>query len=86
MVDNQSDTGIYPRLKALLEKVLPKTVSVENVTPVTRLHEDLDIDSIRLVDLILYMEDEFGIQIEDGTIEGIKTIGDLLDLIKKKIG
>ncbi len=83
MVDNLSDTEMNSRLQVMLEAVLSKPVPIEKVVPETRL-EDLDIESIRLVDLVVSMEDDFGIQIEDGKIEGIKTVGDLIALIKKK--
>jgi acyl carrier protein len=83
MIDHLSETEIYSRIKAILEKVIYKSTSLNNVTPDTRLQEDLDIDSARLVDLVLTLEDEFGIRIDDDVIERIRTMADLMNLLKK---
>ena len=85
MVENMSDTEIYSRFKAILQTVV-KSISLDGVSPATRLQEDLDIDSIRLVDVVLTVEDDFGIRIEDEAIERIKTVSDAVDLIKTKLG
>ena len=84
MDDKLTDTELYPRLQAMLQKVAYKSKSLDNVTPDTRLLEGLDIDSARLVDLVLNLEDEFGIRIEDNTIEDIKTVQDLANLVRQK--
>ena len=85
MVDNLPDLELYSRIKASLQRVIYKTASLDNVTPETRLQEDLDMDSVRLVDLVLGLEDEFRIRIEDDSIENIKTVGDLMNLIRQKV-
>ncbi len=85
MVDNLSETQIYTRVKATLRRVVYKSVSVDDVKPEGRLQEDLDIDSARLVDLVLNLEDDFGIRIEDDNIESIKTVGDVVNLVANKI-
>ena len=85
MVDNLSETQICARVKITLRKVLYKSVSVDDVKPEDRLQESLDIDSARLVDLVLNLEDDFGIRIEDDIIETIKTVGDVVNLVRNKI-
>ena len=84
MIDNLSETELYERVKAVLQKVMYKSASLEKLSPGSRLDEDLDIDSARLVDLILNLEDEFKIRIEDEVFEQIKTFGDLVAVINKK--
>jgi acyl carrier protein len=79
-----TDTDIQSRVKEILQKVVFKAVSVDNVTPDTRLLEDLDVDSARLVDLVLNLEDEFSIRIEDGQIEKLKTFQDVITLVRTK--
>lgn len=87
MVENLNDTEIDERIRSVLQEVFPNSVvSPENVTPGTRLLEDLNMDSIHVVDLILGLEDAFGISIEDGVIEKIKTVGDIHALVKQKLG
>jgi acyl carrier protein len=85
VVDNLSETQICARVKITLRKVLYKSVSVDDVKPEDRLQESLDIDSARLVDLVLNLEDDFGIRIEDDIIETIKTVGDVVNLVRNKI-
>jgi acyl carrier protein len=77
-----TDTDIDSRVKEIIQKVVFKSVSVDNVTPGSRLQEDLDLDSARLVDLVLNLEDEFAIRIEDDRIEKLKTFQDLINLVR----
>jgi acyl carrier protein len=86
MMDKMMETDSYLRIKAVLQRVVFKSVSLDNVTPQSRLLEDLEIDSARLVDLVLSLEDEFAISIEDDAIEKIKTVQDLMNLVREKAG
>ncbi len=84
MVENATDADLYSRVKEVLKKVVFKTASLEDLSPETRIQEDLQMDSVRVVDLVLELEDEFGISIEDALIEKIKTVRDLVEIIKAK--
>ena len=46
--------------------------------------EDLGADSLDLVELIMEMEDSFGIQIADEELEKIRTIQDVVNFLKSK--
>jgi acyl carrier protein len=46
--------------------------------------DDLGADSLDLVELIMAMEEEFGIEIPDEDSEKIKTVQDALDYVKAK--
>ena len=85
MVDKLNDAELYERIELVVKQVLPNGISRENIGPETRLLDDLNIDSISVVDLVLGLEDTFGISIEDGVIEKIKTVGDLSVLVKEKL-
>lgn len=50
----------------------------------TKIADDLGADSLDLVDLLMSVEDEFGIEIPDEDVENIQTIGDIVDYIDKK--
>lgn len=55
-----------------------------NPTPIslaTRLSEDLDIDSARLVDIVLDVEAKFEVTIDDASLPKLQTVGELVDLI-----
>ncbi|MDQ0507889.1 Acyl carrier protein [Aedoeadaptatus ivorii] len=44
--------------------------------------EDLNMDSIELVEMVMSLEEEFDVQIDEDRLEGIQTIGDVLDLLE----
>ena len=46
--------------------------------------DELGADSLDLVETIMTVEEEFGVKFEDEDIEGLKTIGDILDYIARK--
>ncbi len=49
----------------------------------TTFAEDLNADSIDLVNLVMSLEDEYGVEVQDDDVEKIKTIGDAVDYIEK---
>ena len=57
--------------------------NVEELTLETSLKEDLDADSLDAVEVIMALEDEFGIEIPDGDAENMKTIGDICQYIEE---
>lgn len=58
-------------------------VDEENITPETDIREDLDADSLDLVDLVMSFEDEFKIEVPDDAVETIKTVGDIVKFIEE---
>ncbi len=57
----------------------------EDITMDTSFREDLDADSIDLVELIMSLEDEFDLEVEDEEVENIKTVGDAVNYINSII-
>ncbi len=47
--------------------------------------EDLDADSLDLVELIMALEEEFGVTVDEDELEGIDTIGAAYDLVVGKL-
>ena len=58
-------------------------IEEELITMTTSLTDELDIDSLDLVDLVMTVEDEFSIELPDEALEGMKTIGDLVKYIEE---
>ena len=54
----------------------------EEVTPDKSLAEDLDADSLDLAEIIMAIEDEFGVTIPDEILEKVVTVQDAYDLVK----
>ncbi len=48
--------------------------------------EDLDVDSLGVVELLMALEDEFDIKIPDEEAESIMTVGQAIDLVNNKLG
>jgi len=52
----------------------------------THILDDLDVNSARLVDVVLAFEDAFDIGIADDEVDEVETIGQAVDLIAAKLG
>jgi len=57
----------------------------EKVTAQARF-EDLEVDSLDLVELAQIAEDEYGVEISDADLEGLETVGDVIGLIAARAG
>jgi acyl carrier protein len=55
----------------------------ENVTLDARL-EDLEVDSLDLVELAQITEEEYGVEITDSDMDGLATVGDVVNLIAER--
>lgn len=60
-------------------------VDVDMVTMESNFIDDLNADSLDIVELVMAMEQEFGISIPDEEAERIKTVGDAVDFIKANV-
>ena len=76
-----STSTIYDRLKGLVTEQLG--VDEEEVTPEASFVDDLNADSLDLVELIMSLEEEFGLEISDEDAEKIVTVGDAASYIEE---
>lgn len=65
---------IFEKVKAIIVEQLG--VDPDNVTPEARFREELEADSLDLVELIMAFEEEFGGEISDEEAQGITTVGE----------
>lgn len=70
---------IFDKLKELVVDQLG--VDDEEVTMEATMQDDLGADSLDLVDLVMSVEEEFGVKVADEDLENIKTVGDIVDYI-----
>lgn len=57
-------------------------VPMENITPETRFVEDLKADSLDLVELVMDLEERYGVEIPDEQLAEVKTVGQIISLIE----
>jgi acyl carrier protein len=67
----------------LLEKETGETYPA--LEEMTSLREGLSLDSLDMAGLVLHIESHFGIQVETELLEKVATVGDLLDVLQRKI-
>ena len=69
-----------------VKKIIGEQLGVEEdeVTPEASFVEDLGADSLDTVELVMALEEEFGIEIPDEDAEKILTVGKALEYIKEK--
>ena len=74
---------LYERIKDIIVEQLG--VDVDKVTLDARFREDLEADSLDLVELIMAMEDEFGGEISDEEAQQLKTVGQAIEYLKSRM-
>lgn len=68
-----------------IKKILAEQLDIDEstITEATTI-EDLGADSLDLVEAIMNIEEEFGIEIDDNDVENLKTVGDFLEYVSNK--
>jgi len=59
-------------------------VKVEDITRESNFVEDFGVDSLEMVELVVELEQSFGVLITNEELATVKTFGDLLDFVEKK--
>jgi acyl carrier protein len=68
------------KVKEIIAKELE--VGVQQLAPEAKFIEDLGADSLDIVELVMALEEEFGIDIPDEDAEKMKTVGDAMNYLK----
>jgi acyl carrier protein len=75
-------------IETRVKKVLAEQLAVDEqqVVPDARFAEDLNADSLDLVEAVLALEEEWSIEIPEDEMESVKTVGQAVDLVATKLG
>jgi acyl carrier protein len=76
-------SDVFDRTKAIIVDLLG--VDAAQVTMEARFREDLEADSLDLVELIMAVEEEFGGTISDEEAQQLKTVGDAVKYVEDKM-
>ena len=75
------DEQLFREVCAILERYRPADVQL---TPATELSGELNIDSVAAMDLIMEIEDKFGIDIPINLVSDLRNLQDLLDVVRQQ--
>lgn len=76
-------TDVFELVRGRLAELIecdPGDIKIE-----TRLEEDLEADSLDLVELAMALEEELSLEIPDEELEGIRTVGDAVEFIAERV-
>ena len=76
-------TEVFEKVKNLFVDELG--IDAEEVTMEAKLEEDLDIDSLGIVEVVMAFEDEFEIEIDDEELTDVGTVGQAVNLLHSKL-
>jgi acyl carrier protein len=76
-----SATEIQTDLAAIVEDIAG--VAADDVQPEKSFVEDLDVDSLSMVEIVVAAEEKFGVRIPDDQVKNLKTVGDAVSFIEK---
>jgi acyl carrier protein len=76
-----SEQTIDQRVKKIIVEQL--SVNADQVTPEAKFIEDLGADSLDTVELVMALEEEFGIEVPDEQAEKLQSVGDVIKYIEE---
>ena len=80
-----SEKEIISKLKLIVTPYVQREEGLQNFQEDTDFLQDLQINSANLVDVVLDVEDEFDIEIDNESMEGMLTVGDAKNIIQNKL-
>ncbi len=79
-MDNEA---AFDKFKSCAVEVLQ--VPTEKITLDAKFTEDLEADSLEVVELVMALEEAFDITVEENELEGVDTVGKAFDLVTSKL-
>ena len=68
-----------------VSKMLAEQLKIEEskITPEAEVVKDLGADSLDIVELMMALEDEYGVTLPEGKVESVKTVQDIVDMLEE---
>ncbi len=76
---------VFGQIVTILKPFVKNEEAFNGISEETSILNDLQVNSARLVDIILSFEDEFDIEVDDESADQVHSIGDAVELILRKI-
>jgi len=76
--------NVLDEVKKALRKVNPG-LEESKIVPAALLKDDLDIDSLDLVEVAMALEDVYSLTLDEDEMDGIKTVGDIINLVEARL-
>ena len=73
----------FERIRELLAEQLD--IDEDKITMDSDILEDFEADSLDVVDMVMTLEDEFGVEVPDEQIENFHTVGDVVQYVEDRI-
>ena len=83
---SNSTLNISAVLEDIVRKFAPRDRAGTPLTRETRLVDDFGIDSPRMIDIVLEVEDRFGVTVDDDAMGRVRTFGEVLALVEQLTG
>jgi len=74
---------VFEKVRTILVEQLD--VHEDAVNMEASIVDDLEADSLDVVDIVMSLEEEFDVEVSDDDIEGLKTVGDIVKYIEAKV-
>ena len=74
------DTQIFEKIRDLLAEQLD--IPADSITPESDIIDDLEADSLTVLDMVMSLEDEFDIEIPDEDVEKLRTVGSVVSYVE----
>lgn len=72
---------VFERIRTLLAEQLD--IEEDKITMDSNIMNDFEADSLDIVDMVMSLEDEFGVEIPDEEVENLQTVGDVVRYVEE---
>lgn len=72
---------VFEKIRNILSEQLD--VNADDISLESNIAEDLGADSLDIVDILMSIEDEFGVEVPDEAVEKVKTVGDIVTYLEE---